>query len=46
MAVMMKEWVAQARFGCKTMYYLNTNDSNGGTFSDVQEDACEGACKL
>lgn len=45
MAVMMKEWVAQARWGCKTMYYLNTNDSNGGTFSDVQ-DACEGACKL
>jgi ribonucleoside-diphosphate reductase alpha chain len=45
MSVMMKEWVAQARLGCKTMYYLNTNDSNGGTFSDVQ-DACEGACKL
>lgn len=46
MSVMMKEWVAQAKWGCKTMYYLNTNDSNGGTFSDVQEDACEGACKL
>ena len=45
MALMMKEWVAQARLGCKTMYYLNTNDSNGGTFSDVEE-ACEGGCKL
>ena len=45
MAMMMKEWVAQARLGCKTMYYLNTNDSNGGTFSDVEE-ACEGGCKL
>lgn len=46
MSQMMKEWVAQARLGCKTMYYLNTNDSNGGTFSDVQEESCEGGCKL
>ena len=45
MSVMMKEWVTQARLGCKTMYYLNTNDFNGGTFSDV-EGGCEGACKL
>lgn len=45
MAQMIKEWVAQAKYGCKTMYYLNTNDSNGGTFSDVEE-ACQGGCKL
>lgn len=45
MAQMMKEWVHQARMGCKTQYYLNTNDSNGGTFSDAEE-ACQGGCKL
>lgn len=46
MAQMMKEWVAQARMGMKTMYYLNTNDYNGGSFQDQQPEACEGACKL
>jgi ribonucleotide reductase alpha subunit len=45
MAQMMKEWVYQARMGCKTQYYLNTNDSNGGTFSEAEE-ACQGGCKL
>tara|TARA_Y100001951_G_scaffold12892_1_gene8205 strand:+ start:406 stop:2451 length:2046 start_codon:yes stop_codon:yes gene_type:complete len=45
MAEMMKEWVTQARLGCKTQYYLNTNDYNGGSFSDA-EDGCQGGCKL
>jgi len=46
MADMMKEWVTQARLGVKSMYYLNTNDYNGGSIQDMQEEACEGACKL
>ena len=45
MAQMIKEWVTQARLGCKTQYYLNTNDSNGGMFSESEE-ACQGGCKL
>ncbi|AII26832.1 hypothetical protein AH6C_078 [Aeromonas phage pAh6-C] len=45
MSVMIKEWVIQAKAGVKTMYYSNTNDFNGGAFSQ-QEDGCEGACKL
>lgn len=32
---LMKEWVAQAKFGVKTMYYVNSNDDNGGTFQDI-----------
>lgn len=46
MAEMMKEWVTQARLGVKSMYYLNTNDYNGGSIQDMQKDGCEGACKL
>lgn len=45
LALMMKEWVAQAKLGCKTMYYLNTNDSNGGSFQDQKADDCS-SCKL
>ena len=43
MAQMMQEWVAQARSGVKSMYYLNTNDSNGGMF---EEEGCTAGCKL
>ena len=47
MSDMMKEWVAQAKAGVKSMYYLNTNDYNGGSIQDTQDDGCEsGACKL
>lgn len=46
MAQMMKEWVAQATYGMKTMYYLNTNDFNGGSFQDQAADGCEAGCKL
>ena len=48
MAQMMKEWVAHAKLGNKTKYYLNTDDYNGGSFQDQvqeQEDGCE-SCKL
>lgn len=50
MAQLMKEWVAHAKLGNKTKYYLNTNDYNGGGFQDnvkeeQQEDGCE-SCKL
>lgn len=41
MSLLMKEWVAQARLGVKTMYYQNTNDSH----VEDEEDACE-SCKL
>lgn len=45
LAQLMKEWVYQARKGVKTMYYVNSNDDNGGMFSN--DDGCEGgACKL
>lgn len=45
LAQLMKEWVHQARAGVKTMYYVNSNDDNGGMFSS--DDGCEsGACKL
>lgn len=53
MAQLMKEWVAHAKLGNKTKYYLNTNDYNGGSFQDnvkaeaieESEDGCE-SCKL
>lgn len=50
MAQLMKEWVAHAKLGNKTKYYLNTNDYNGGSFQDASiqeqtEEACE-SCKL
>lgn len=44
MAQLMKEWVHQARKGVKTMYYVNSNDNNGGMFSSTEE-GCE-SCKL
>lgn len=45
MSQLIKEWVVQAKLGNKTMYYVNTNDSNGGSFQDVaiQDDSC---CRL
>jgi len=50
MAQLMKEWVAHAKLGNKTKYYLNTNDSNGGSIQDIKraeevEDGCS-SCKL
>jgi len=47
---LMKEWVAQAKLGNKTMYYMNTRDYNGGGVQDAMKaeqsvDDCE-ACKL
>lgn len=45
LAQLMTEWVHQARAGVKTMYYVNSNDDNGGMFSN--DGGCEsGACKL
>lgn len=37
MSQLMKEWVAQAKLGNKTMYYVNSNDSNGGSFQDQEK---------
>lgn len=47
---LMKEWVAQAKLGNKTQYYMNTRDYNGGGIqellgAEVEEEACE-SCKL
>ena len=47
---LMKEWVAQARMGNKSQYYINTRDFNGGSVQDtlkseIDEEACE-SCKL
>lgn len=40
---LMQEWVYQSRKGNKTMYYVNSNDDNGGMFSN--DDGCS-SCKL
>jgi len=56
MAQLMKEWVAHAKLGNKTKYYLNTKDDNEGSFQDIKrkeqvvieeqdEDGCS-SCKL
>lgn len=47
---LMKEWVAQAKAGNKTQYYMNTRDFNGGGIQDmlaapVTEEACT-SCTL
>ena len=46
---LMKEWVAQAKMGNKTQYYMNTRDYNGGGVQDMlkseQEEACD-SCRL
>lgn len=34
---LMREWVAQAKLGNKTQYYINTRDFNGGSVQDVFE---------
>ena len=46
MSVLIKEWVIAAKAGVKTMYYSNTNDFNGGAFSQQDGEGCDGACKL
>lgn len=50
MSVLMKEWIAQAMAGVKTMYYVNSNDDNGGQLKVkvVTPDAgCDGgSCSL
>jgi ribonucleoside-diphosphate reductase alpha chain len=49
---LVKEWVAQARFGNKSMYYTNTNDYTGGSMQNMveqveEDDGCaSGACKI
>jgi ribonucleotide reductase alpha subunit len=30
MSILIKEWIVQAKAGVKTMYYVNSNDDNGG----------------
>lgn len=37
---LMKDFIAQWRAGCKTMYYSNTNDDNGGSFQDQACTSC------
>ena len=52
MSVLLKDWVAHAKLGNKTKYYLNTRDDNGGGFQDTiqveeVEDGCgSGGCKI
>jgi ribonucleotide reductase alpha subunit len=49
---LMKEWVAQARLGNKTMYYVNTKPNKSVSVKDlvaskeVEVEACEGGCKI
>lgn len=48
LSVLMREWVMQAKFGLKSLYYSVTNDDNGGSFSSSAEEGsgCEGACTI
>ena len=49
---LMKEWVAQARLGNKSMYYTNTKPNKSVSVKDlvaskeVEAEACEGGCKI
>ena len=49
---LMKEWLAQAKLGNKTMYYTNTKPNKTVSVQDlissreVEEDACQGGCKI
>lgn len=52
MTELLKEWVAHFRLGNKSMYYVNTEDTSGGSIHDVlknlqavEDEACEG-CTL
>lgn len=44
---LMREWVAQAKLGNKSQYYMNTRDYNGGGIHEQkdEEEGCE-SCKL
>lgn len=47
LANMMKQFVYHNEIGNKTMYYLNINDDNGGSFADQIESGCaDGVCKI
>lgn len=49
---LMKEWVAQARLGNKSMYYTNTKPNKSVSVKDlvaskeIEAEACEGGCKI
>lgn len=52
MSELLKEWVAHFRLGNKSMYYVNTEDTSGGSIHDVlqnlqpvEQEDCE-SCKL
>ena len=52
MTELLKEWVAHFRLGNKSMYYVNTEDTSGGSIHDVlknlqavEDEACKG-CTL
>lgn len=38
MSELMKEWVAQAKMGNKTQYYMNTLDYNGGSVQNMKSE--------
>lgn len=48
MSQLIDEFIFQATVGCKTMYYVNSNDGNGGSLTQQSESkGCEsGACSL
>ncbi len=46
MSQLMKEWVVQAKLGIKSMYYINTNDNNGGNFQEDTVECEGGVCSL
>lgn len=48
MSQLVDEFIFQAVVGCKTMYYVNSNDDNGGSLTQQSESkGCEsGSCSL
>lgn len=49
MSTLIREWVMQAKYGLKSLYYSVTNDDNGGSFSSTnleEESGCDGACTI
>lgn len=45
MSVLMREWLHQARAGNKTMYYVNSNDANGGSVQDQLRNSLKAKAK-
>lgn len=46
MSKLVSEFLLHNDLGNKTMYYLNSNDDNGGSFQEVEKGCASGGCTL